>query len=171
MYTQLGPTGAQGVTGTTNSNATAISVTDNNTNATFYPTFVTGSGSSQTMFADITTTPLTYIPSTGTLSASTLSATTALSGLLQTFLGQTSFKILFGETGGGTSSGTVTYSDLSPTTTFTNTPFVFLTAVRDDNATHCAYVRTISNTAFTWNCRDETGSLINANIQFLLIGI
>ncbi len=50
------------------SQSTAISITDTNTNATFYPTFVSGSGTSQTLRADITTTPLSYIPSTGSLS-------------------------------------------------------------------------------------------------------
>lgn len=62
-----GITGPQGATGSSNPNATAITITDTNTNATFYPTFVGGSIGFQPLYADITTTPLTYNPGTGFL--------------------------------------------------------------------------------------------------------
>jgi len=42
----------------------AINITDTNTNATYYPTFVAGSGS-QPLLADITTTAISLNPSTG----------------------------------------------------------------------------------------------------------
>ena len=58
-------------TWTTLSGATAISVTDTNTNSLFYPTFVSASGINQTLRADITTTPFSYNPSNSTLTATT----------------------------------------------------------------------------------------------------
>jgi hypothetical protein len=65
--------GAIGATGASNTNSTAISITDTNTAGTFYLTFVSASGASQTLRADITTTPLTYVPSTSTLTATNFS--------------------------------------------------------------------------------------------------
>ena len=56
-------------------NASTVNITDSDTNATFYPTFTSNTGASQTVYADKTTTPFTYNPSTGTL------ATTNFSGL------------------------------------------------------------------------------------------
>lgn len=56
-------------------NAPTISITDTNTNSTYYPTFVSGSGSGQTLRADETTTPWTYNPSTGTQVVSNLTCT------------------------------------------------------------------------------------------------
>jgi hypothetical protein len=66
----IGPTGATGATGATNPNATAINITNNNTNAIFYPTFVSGSGT-QSLLADITIPNFTLNPSTGNLTATT----------------------------------------------------------------------------------------------------
>ena len=68
----LGVTGAQGSTGAPNPNATAINISNNNTNATFYPTFVSGSGN-QTLLADISIPNFTLNPSTGNLTATTFS--------------------------------------------------------------------------------------------------
>jgi hypothetical protein len=87
-----GATGAQGLqgvtgpTGATNSNATAITITETDT-GTYYPTFVSASGSGQTLRADTTTTPLTYNPSTNTLSASayTITGTPATASVASTF--------------------------------------------------------------------------------------
>ena len=47
--------------------ATNIAITNTETNADFYPTFVSASGSGQTLKADITTTPFSFNPSTGRL--------------------------------------------------------------------------------------------------------
>jgi hypothetical protein len=49
------------------SSAPTISITDTNTNSTYYPTFVDASGSNVILRADISSTPLTYNPSTGSL--------------------------------------------------------------------------------------------------------
>ncbi len=68
-----GPQGPQGEQGISNPNSTAIEITDSNTNASFYPTFVSASGASQTLYADTTTTPLSYNPSTSTLTATNFS--------------------------------------------------------------------------------------------------
>jgi hypothetical protein len=59
---------------TTNSNATTITITDVNTNATYYPTFVSGSGT-QPLLADISNIPLSYNPSTGAISGQSLTGT------------------------------------------------------------------------------------------------
>jgi hypothetical protein len=50
--------------------ASSLAVTADNTSSTFYPTFVTGSGSGLTLYADPSTTALSYVPSTSTLKAS-----------------------------------------------------------------------------------------------------
>jgi hypothetical protein len=50
--------------------ASSLAVTADNTGSTFYPTFVTGSGSGLTLYADPSTTALSYVPSTSTLTAS-----------------------------------------------------------------------------------------------------
>jgi hypothetical protein len=76
-------TGATGATGqvltSTNTgvqwaaaNATGISVTDNNTSSTFYPTFVSTTGVGQTLYADTSTTPMSYVPNTNTLTVANL---------------------------------------------------------------------------------------------------
>jgi hypothetical protein len=61
-----------GLTGT-------INVTDTNINATYYPTFVDGSGN-KSLGADISTGPLTYNPSTGTLTTTQLKYSTGITG-------------------------------------------------------------------------------------------
>ena len=50
--------------------ASSLAVTADNTSSTFYPTFVTGSGSGLTLYADPSTTALSYVPNTSTLTAS-----------------------------------------------------------------------------------------------------
>ena len=62
----VGPTGPTGFTGATNPNASAITITDTNTNQTYYPTFV-GSTGIQNLLADISTTPFSVNPNTGDL--------------------------------------------------------------------------------------------------------
>lgn len=47
--------------------ASSLAVTADNSTSTFYPTFVTGSGSGLTLYADPSTTPLSYIPNPGVL--------------------------------------------------------------------------------------------------------
>ena len=56
-------------------NATNIAVTDDNTANTYYLTFIDSAGTGKTLRADITTSPLSYQPSTGTLTANTFSGT------------------------------------------------------------------------------------------------
>ena len=52
-----------------------MSITDTNSASTFYPTFVSTSGAGQTVYADTTTTPLSYVPSTGIITTTTVNAT------------------------------------------------------------------------------------------------
>jgi hypothetical protein len=54
--------------------ATNANITDTDASGVFYPTFVDGSGN-RPLNVDITTSPLTYVPSTGTLTATTFSGT------------------------------------------------------------------------------------------------
>ena len=60
-----GATGLQGVTGPSNPNATSVTITDTNNNATYYPVFVDSSGVSKTLFIDSITTPFSVNPNTG----------------------------------------------------------------------------------------------------------
>jgi hypothetical protein len=66
------------LTGTASSatNATNVAITDDNTNATFYPVFVSNNTGNLPLKVDKTTNPLSYNPSTGSLQATTFSATT-----------------------------------------------------------------------------------------------
>jgi len=63
---------------TTATNATNVAITDNNTSATYYPTFVSNNTGNLALNVDKTTNPLSYIPSTGNLSS------TLFTGLLST---------------------------------------------------------------------------------------
>lgn len=56
-------------------NASTITITDTNTNQTFYPTFTIGSGTNQTLRADVSSTALSYNPSTSTLTATNFNGT------------------------------------------------------------------------------------------------
>jgi hypothetical protein len=67
-----GATGVTGATGASNPNATAITITNTNLNSTYYPTFVSGSGT-QSLLADITIPNFTLNPSTGNLTATIFS--------------------------------------------------------------------------------------------------
>lgn len=58
-----------------NGSANTAEITDTNTNATFYPVFVSAAGSGQTLRADIATNPLVYNPSTGIFFCVTLAST------------------------------------------------------------------------------------------------
>lgn len=58
--------------------ASTIAITDNNTSATYYPTFVSNNTGNLQLQVDKTTNPLSYIPSTGNLSS------TLFTGLLST---------------------------------------------------------------------------------------
>jgi hypothetical protein len=57
------------------SESTAIAITDTNTNATFYPTFVSAAGTNQTLRADIATSSLSYNPNTATLQTENVTVT------------------------------------------------------------------------------------------------
>jgi len=61
--------------------ATNVTTTDNNTATTYYLPFVSGVSGSTGLLVDTLTGPLTYVPSTSTLTASTFSGT--LSGTVQ----------------------------------------------------------------------------------------
>jgi hypothetical protein len=65
-------------TATNATNASLVAINDNNTSATYYPTFVSNNTGNLQLQVDKTTGPLNYIPSTGNLSATTF--TGALSG-------------------------------------------------------------------------------------------
>ena len=54
-------------------NATTISITDASDNNTYYPTFVTGTGTGQSLRTDFAPSGLTYNPSTATLTATNIS--------------------------------------------------------------------------------------------------
>lgn len=58
--------------------ASAVTITDTNINATYYPVFVSAAGTNQTLRADIASFPLTYNPSTATLTAQTIVANASI---------------------------------------------------------------------------------------------
>jgi hypothetical protein len=51
-----------------------INITDTNTNANFYPTFVDSAGLSKVLRADVSSTPMTYNPSSGSLTCTNINA-------------------------------------------------------------------------------------------------
>ena len=70
-------TSVNGSTGAvTNLNAASATITNTNSSATWYPTFVGGTGNTA-FFIDAVSTPLTYVPSSGTVSARAFDATFA----------------------------------------------------------------------------------------------
>ena len=52
-----------------NGSATTVTISDDNTATTFYPTFTTATGTGRSLFVDSVTGPLTYEPSAGRLTA------------------------------------------------------------------------------------------------------
>jgi hypothetical protein len=68
-----GPTGATGATGPSGS-AGGVAVTDSNSSSTFYPVFCSSAASNASLFLDATTGPMSYVPSTATLTVSKLAA-------------------------------------------------------------------------------------------------
>jgi len=74
-------TSIDGLTGAvTNINAATVTVTNSNSTSTVYPLFSFGSGSTA-IYADITTTPLSYVPSTGTVNARIFNGTFGASNI------------------------------------------------------------------------------------------
>ena len=61
------------ITGTITGPASHIDITDTNTDATYYITFVDSSGNNKVLRVDEATEPLKYNPSTGLLTTTTLS--------------------------------------------------------------------------------------------------
>jgi hypothetical protein len=71
-------TSVNGATGAvTNINAATSTITNTNSISTFYPAFVGGSGNTG-LFIDAVTTPLSYVPSTGTLNGRIFNGTSGL---------------------------------------------------------------------------------------------
>jgi len=70
-------------------NSTTNTITDDNTNATFYPVFVSNNTGNLPLKVDKTTNPLSYNPSTGNLIATTFTGSCSTTGLvfLQTLSG------------------------------------------------------------------------------------
>jgi hypothetical protein len=60
------------------SGATTVNVTDTNTNATYYPTFVSAAGTNQILYTDIATSALLYNPNTATLQSENITVTNTL---------------------------------------------------------------------------------------------
>ena len=62
-----------------NGSASTVAITDTNTDATYYPVFVSASGTAQTLRVDITTAPLSYNPSAAVLTVNSLALLTTTS--------------------------------------------------------------------------------------------
>ena len=64
---QVLTTSGTGTLSWSSASASAVAVTSTDTASTVYPIFVTATGSGLTLYADDTTGPLSYVPSTGTM--------------------------------------------------------------------------------------------------------
>jgi len=88
--------------GAVTGSASNLTVTDDNSNATFYPVFSDGTGTGRTISADRTTGPLEYNPSSGLLTTNSLSlgtTTTASSGTtIVLTVNSTPYRIITGST-------------------------------------------------------------------------
>ena len=88
--------------GSFSGSASNLTVTDTSTNSTFYPVFSDGTGTGRTIYADRTTGPLEYNPSSGLLTTNTLSlgtTTTTSSGTtIVLTVNSTPYRIITGST-------------------------------------------------------------------------
>ena len=77
-------TSVNGVTGAvTNINAATVTTTSSNSSSTFYPVFAGGAGNTA-LYVDNVTTPLSYVPSTGTLNIRNLNVANGNTGTFLT---------------------------------------------------------------------------------------
>ena len=83
-----GATGPTGPTGPASTNATGVAVTNSDSTSTFYPVFCSSAGSNASLFVDAITGPLSYVPSTSTLTVSNLASTAAAALTIQSATGQ-----------------------------------------------------------------------------------
>ena len=80
-------TSVNGATGAvTNINAATVTTTSNNSSTTFYPVFAEGEGNTA-LYVDNVTTPLSYVPITGTLNVRSLNAVSGNTGTILTISG------------------------------------------------------------------------------------
>ena len=80
-------TSVDGATGAvTNINAATVTTTSNNSSSTFYPVFAEGEGNTA-LYVDNVTTPLSYVPITGTLNVRSLNAVSGNTGTILTISG------------------------------------------------------------------------------------
>ena len=80
-------TSVNGATGAvTNINAATVTTTSNNSSSTFYPVFAEGEGNTA-LYVDNVTTPLSYVPITGTLNVRSLNAVSGNTGTILTISG------------------------------------------------------------------------------------
>ena len=88
-----GPTGATGATGDTgpagpSGSASGVAVTNSNSSSTFYPVFCSSAGTNASLYVDAITGPMSYVPSTATLTVSNLASTAATALTIQSASGQ-----------------------------------------------------------------------------------
>lgn len=85
-----GPAGATGATGPTGPAGTVsgLAVTNSDSSSTFYPVFCSATGTNVSLAVDSVVGPLSYVPSTSTLTASNFSSSTAAALTIQSAAGQ-----------------------------------------------------------------------------------
>lgn len=71
--TFVGDLSGNATSATTSTNTTNVNITDDNTSSTFYPVFVSNNTGNLPLKVDKTTSPLSYVPSTGTLTTQVFS--------------------------------------------------------------------------------------------------
>ena len=156
-------------------NANTINISDNNTNDTFYLTFVDDSGNTKTLNCDKTTTPLTYNPNTGitavgfTGDGSNLTNLTIsnLNGLIpNSKLLNDSITIGTTEIDLGSSnniiSGLITVNSTNFNGTLNGTASVATTLTMTNTSTNVGYYLVFSSSPSTGN----NTSYVNANLNY-----
>ena len=96
----VGFTGSQGIQGTAGP-STTINATEDTSATTHYPVFVAAAGSNQTARVRATATALSYVPSTGTLTATTFNGNIAGSGAISVAAGGSNQNITLTPSGTG----------------------------------------------------------------------
>jgi hypothetical protein len=166
--------------------ATKISTTSDNTSGTYFIPFVKTATSSETLYVDNSSGPLTYNPNSATLSTTTFSG--ALSGTATNALQATNqangvaipamYFFYASATGGGsTESGTFTFTALPDTNygVFSSIYYGYsgsggtYTASQSSGAISTMIIYNITTTSFSWIFERTTGQNLNVKVVFQLI--
>jgi len=178
--------GALTGTATTATTATKVAVTNDNTSGTYYIPFTKSTSSSETLYVDNATGPLTYNPSTSTLTATTFTgslngnATTATSATNQAdgvAIPAMYFFYDYVDGAQSSESGTHTFTALPDTNYMVFSSFYYgysgssgtYNATNSSSAINTVIIYGITTTQFSWVFTRSTGDNLAVYIVFQLI--